>query len=47
VVDDWIFSIEALKVILKVSSIDLNHQVESAYNGKQAVDAVKRRSKLN
>ena len=39
--------IEAIKVILKMSNINLLQQVESAYNGKQAVDAVKRRGPHN
>ena len=47
IVDDQVFNIEALKIILKLSNINLSSQVEKALNGQQAVDKVKGRSLHN
>ena len=47
VVDDQIFNIEAIKVVLKVCKIDLDTQVTHAFNGQQAVDRVKERQAQN
>ena len=47
IVDDQIFNIEAMKVILKLCNIDLEKQVEIAFNGQQAVDKVKERTEQN
>ena len=46
-VDDQVFNIEALKIILRVSSIDINSQVEQAFDGIQAVEKVKERNSSN
>jgi len=42
-VDDQVFNIEAIKVILRLSKVCLETQVDTAYNGVQAVDKVKAR----
>ena len=47
IVDDQVFNIEAIKVILKSDGIDLNKHVMQAFNGHQALELVKERTADN
>eukprot|EP00356_Strombidium_inclinatum_P015296 CAMPEP_0170486864 /NCGR_PEP_ID=MMETSP0208-20121228/5790_1 /TAXON_ID=197538 /ORGANISM="Strombidium inclinatum, Strain S3" /LENGTH=106 /DNA_ID=CAMNT_0010760943 /DNA_START=2857 /DNA_END=3177 /DNA_ORIENTATION=+ len=47
IVDDQVFNIEAIKVILRADNIDLNNDIQEAYNGQQALDLVKERTAAN